>query len=71
MDFTVTKLLHNVDLGLGMTWLTRVNPLIDWAVPRLLIANDHTSSTVRGQWIGSDAKPGIVKDIQAPNLNRF
>ena len=29
-DFTVTKLLHGVDVVLGMTWLRRWNPLIDW-----------------------------------------
>ena len=29
-DFTVTKLLHGVDLVLGMTWLQRWNPMIDW-----------------------------------------
>ena len=29
MDFTVTKLLHGVELVLGMNWLQRVNPLID------------------------------------------
>ena len=29
-DFTMTKLLHGVDVVLGMTWLRRWNPLIDW-----------------------------------------
>ena len=30
VDFTVTKLLHDVDVVLGMTWLQLWNPLIDW-----------------------------------------
>ena len=29
MDFTVTKLLHGVELVLGMNWLQAMNPLID------------------------------------------
>ena len=29
-NLTVTSLLHQVDLVLGVLWLKRVNPLIDW-----------------------------------------
>ena len=58
MDFTVTKLLHGVDLVLGMNWLQRVNPLIDWTVPRMLLGNDDQHmSAVRGQWISSSESP--------------
>ena len=63
MDFTVTKLLHGVDLVLGMTWLQRVNPLIDWTVPRLLLESEHQLSAVRGQWIASTEAPSTVKVI--------
>ena len=30
MNFTVTKLLYQVDLVLGIDWLERWNPVIDW-----------------------------------------
>ena len=30
LDLTVTKLLHSVDVVLGMNWLCTVNPIIDW-----------------------------------------
>ena len=30
MNFTVTKLLYQVDLVLGIDWLERWNPFIDW-----------------------------------------
>ena len=30
VDFTMTKLLHNVDLVLGINWLSKWNPVIDW-----------------------------------------
>ena len=29
-DLTVSRLLHNVDIVLGVNWLKSVNPLIDW-----------------------------------------
>ena len=69
MDFTVTKLLHGVDLVLGMNWLQRVNPLIDWTVPRMLLTSDDHMSAVRGQWIASSESPGTVKVIQDADLD--
>ena len=30
VNLTVTNLLHNVDLVLGVNWLELVNPVIDW-----------------------------------------
>ena len=68
MDFTVTKLLHGVDLVLGMNWLQRVNPLIDWAVPRMLLGDADRTSAVRGQWIASTEAPGTVKVVQDADL---
>ena len=29
LDLTITKLLHSVDVVLGMNWLCTVNPIID------------------------------------------
>ena len=64
----ITKLLHGVDLVLGMTWLQRVNPLIDWAVPRMLLGDADCTSAVRGQWIASTEAPGTVKVVQDADL---
>ena len=69
MDFTVTKLLHGVDLVLGMNWLQRINPLIDWTIPRMLLESDNHMSAVRGQWIASSESPGTVKVIQDADLD--
>ena len=30
VTFTVTQLLHDVDLVLGINWLARWNPVVDW-----------------------------------------
>jgi hypothetical protein len=64
MDFTVTRLLHGVELVLGMTWLQRVNPLIDWAGPRMFVGSDDQLSPVHGHWLDSTEQPGTVKVLQ-------
>ena len=44
MDLTVTNLLHEVDLVLGMNWLQLVNPVVDWGGGRLYLPNAiHTA----------------------------
>ena len=40
-DFTVPKLLHGVDVVLGMTWLQHWNPLIDWVQQVMYIRTQH------------------------------
>lgn len=52
IDLTVMPLKnHDFDLVLGMPWLTRVNPLIDWAHRTLTIpaaaAKDQAATTLR------------------------
>ena len=39
IGLTVTNLLHEVDLVLGMNWLQLINPVIDWGSGRLHIPN--------------------------------
>ena len=36
---TVTNLLHDVDLVLGMNWLKLVNPIVDWCGAKLYVPN--------------------------------
>ena len=44
IGFTVTNLLHEVDLVLGINWLQLVNPVIDWSGARLYVPNAvHTA----------------------------
>ena len=37
LTFTVTKLLSNVDVVLGMDWLKTWNPVIDWRKQRIYL----------------------------------
>ena len=47
-DFTVTKLLHGVNVVLGMTWLQRWNPLIDWVQQVMYIITQHGWDRISG-----------------------
>ena len=58
MDFTVTKLLHGVDLVLGMHWLQRVNPLIDWTM----------RSTVLGLQTCADRHSRVAYEVPSSQL---
>ena len=37
VDFIVTKFLHNVDLVLGINWLSKWNLVIDWQKQKMNI----------------------------------
>ena len=39
VGLTVTTLLHEVDLVLGINWLQSVNPVVDWSGARLYVPN--------------------------------
>ena len=64
LDLTVTKLLHNVDVVLGMNWLCTVNPIIDWRGARMFIPESLGSSFLAGFWLDAVEKTGTVKVTQ-------
>ena len=44
IGLTVTNLLHEVDLVLGINWLQLINPVVDWSGARLYVPNAvHTA----------------------------
>ena len=49
-DLTVCPLLKDVDVILGMTWLSKANPLIDWGTPRLVFPREQTTTAIVGTW---------------------
>ena len=64
VSLTLSTLLHNVDLILGMDWLSSVNPLIDWSVPRIYFPETPGTSSLIGQWIPSSHATGSVKVLR-------
>ena len=57
---TVTNLLHEVDLVLGMNWLQLVNPVIDWGSGRLYIPNAIQTALLQGDWLEGHMRSGTV-----------
>ena len=63
-NLTVTSLLHQVDLVLGVSWLKQVNPLIDWNAGAIyLFSNGFPESFLYGQWLESACKIVTVSII--------
>ena len=67
-DFTVTKLLHGVDAVLGMTWLRRWNPLIDWVQQVMYIRTQHGWDRIRGLFLEKEHRIGTVKLLTDEDL---
>ena len=67
-DFTVTKLLHGVDVVLGMTWLQRWNPLIDWVQQVMYIRTAHGWDRIRGLMLDSAHCVGTVNILTNEDL---
>ena len=57
---TVTNLLHDVDLVLGMNWLKLVNPIVDWCGARLYVPNAVHTALLQGNWLDHYVKVGTV-----------
>ena len=63
-NLTVTSLLHQFDLVLGVSWLKQVNPLIDWnAGGMYLFLNRFPGSFLYGQGLESACKIRTVSII--------
>ena len=63
--FTITKLLSNVDIVLGMDWLARWNPVIDWRRQVIhLYVNRHWTQ-VHGVLLDGTQQVGTVKILDA------
>ena len=63
LSFTVTKLLSNVDVVLGMDWLQRWNPVIDWRKQTLYIWVNGVWNHVHGVLLDAEQKIGTVKSF--------
>ena len=61
LDFTVTKLLHRVDLVLGVDWLEMWNPVIDWQNQVVNIWTGVQWEQLRGTFLNGEHAVGTVK----------
>ena len=61
IDCTVSDLLYEVDLILGITWLQETNPLIDWSSGTLYIPDSQSMIRLFGEWLQSKYQTGTVK----------
>ena len=65
VGLTVTNLLHEVDLVLGINWLQLVNPVIDWSSGNIYLPNGAHNALLQGDWLAGHVKSrdsdGVVK----------
>ena len=61
MDLTVSQLLHDVDIVLGINWLKYVNPLIDWSSGRVYLPGAVHTALLEGSWLSAENATGTVK----------
>ena len=60
VGLTVTSLLHEVDLVLGMNWLQLVSPVIDWSSGKVYLPNAVHTALLQGDWLQGHVKSGTV-----------
>ena len=60
VGITVTNLLHEVDLVLGINWLQLVNPVIDWSNGKVYLPNVIHTTLWQGDWLVGHVKVGTV-----------
>ena len=64
MNLTVSRLLHSVDVVLGMTWLRVADPLIRWSTGNIYIPDSVSSfQRIMGQWLEKQVKTGTIKVV--------
>ena len=56
VGLTVTSLLHEVDLVLGVNWLQLVNPVVDWSNGKVYLPNAIYTALQQGDWLEGHVK---------------
>ena len=60
VGLTITSLLHEVDLVLGMNWLQLVSLVIDWSSGKVYLPNAVHTTLLQGDWLEGHVKSGTV-----------
>ena len=72
IGLTVSTLLHDVDLVLGMNWLKLVNPIVDWCGAKLYVPSAVHTALLQGDWLENSVKVGTVMMLSSEEeLNRL
>ena len=72
IGLTVTTLLHDVDLVLGMNWLKLVSPIVDWCGAKIYVPNAVHTALLKGKWLEDHVKVGTVTVLSSEEeLNRL
>ena len=66
IDLTLSHLLHDVDIVLGVNWLKYVNPIIDWCSGRVYLPGAVHTALLEGKWLSSEHAIGTVKILSNP-----
>ena len=66
IDLTLSHLLHDVDIVLGVNWLKHINPIIDWCSGRVYLPGAVHTALLEGKWLSSDHAIGTVKILSNP-----
>ena len=60
IGLTITDLLHEVDLVLGVNWLKLVHPVVDWSGAWLYVPNTIHTALLQGDWLEDHVQPSTV-----------
>ena len=60
IGLTVTSLLHDVDLVLGINWLQLVSPVIDWSSGKVYLPNAVHTALLQRDWLAGHVQAGTV-----------
>ena len=60
IDLTVSQLMYDTDMIVGLTWLKTVNPIVDWRSGKLYVPNAINTSLILGEWMDEQVKTGTV-----------
>ena len=55
VGLTITNLLHEVDLVLGINYLQLVNAVVDWSGAQLYVPNAVHAVLLQGDWLEGDS----------------